>query len=387
LTWSQRLDTARRKLNEDCRGLLEAPESAVVFTHRSIPEFLHRKDIQAQINHHMKSFCPEIVLSQLLLTALRYSMTVDPSEFLYRYRNVFLYAILNIRLCVKADDEPYDFLEYLSSVKLEDNKFQTGHVIHYKFGHGLIIGHSVPKCLEISPYISAFLGDYKYVTWKMRHSSDGYVGFKIGRLLPWATNGGFHGHMGYFEILKVFLNQLRTPNIDVFDESTCNAFQNTMFESTTFWQAFIGWTVIYMPLNLSPRTRNLFGEVVELFLEYDADPYIRLLVLSDDVDQNSRLVLLVGGEWREFRVHGILYGGRGMCDIFFLRDEKEFSLRDLIKFWDLENRDTLLQLLDRNIKRREQAVQREVQTMEFTHILSNWTTWLLCSISISMSSA
>ena len=205
---TERLDLARRKLNGDCKGLLEAPEYVIAFTHRSIPEFLYREDIQAEMKSHLKCFCPETALSQLLLAEIRFTKgftdSERESEHDTEYENLLIYAVLDMRLQVKADHEPYYFQEYLNSVTLEDkarglDECKAGRrAIMIKRRHLVVIGFFDSIVIFETPLsISAYLGDHEYVAWKTRKSFDALgSNFETRRLLAWALKGG--GRIGCF---------------------------------------------------------------------------------------------------------------------------------------------------------------------------------------------
>lgn len=373
----ERLDLARRKLNGDCKGLLEAPKDVIAFTHRSIPEFLYREDVQAEMKSHLKCFCPETALSQLLLAEIRFTKSFTKSftnserdsNDNTEYKNSLIYTVLDMRLQVKADHEPYYFQEYLNSVTLEDkargpDECKANYWI-IMVGGGAISGIGSPngtETFETPLSISAYLGDREYVAWKTRKSF-GVLGsnFETRRLLAWAIFGGAYGdRIGCFEILKSFLKQQQAPNAHIFDESS------DLFDgkgaAASIWQSFIGCAVMWRPREGNPRTRKIFGEIVKMFLEYGADLHIWALGPESNHGWNERMELIIGRErcsigLRQYTKSGIL----GLID----SKGGELSLRDMIKCWHLDNTATLLQLLDKDIEHQEQASQEEDKTSGF----------------------
>ena len=361
----ERLDLARRKLNGDCKGLLEAPNDMVAFTHRSIPEFLYREDIQAEMKSHLKCFCPETALSQLLLAEIRFTNSKQE-------KNLLIYAILDMRLQAKADHEPYYFQEYLNSVALENkargpDECKAGHwTIMIKRNAAAYIGPIHPihhtSIFETPLSISAYLGDHEYVAWKTRKSF-GVLGsnFETRRLLAWAIQGGVYDRIGCFEILKSFLKQQQAPNAHIFDESS------DLFDgngaAASIWQSFIGYAVTCRPREGNPRTRKIFGEIVKMFLEYGADPHIWALGHpKSNRERNRRMELIIGRERCSIGLKH--YNEPG---IFGLIDSKggELSLRNMIKYWHPDNTATLLQLLGKDVEYQEQESQEEYKTPGF----------------------
>lgn len=374
---TERLDLARRKLNGDCKGLLEAPEYVIAFTHRSIPEFLYREDIQAEMKSHLKCFCPETALSQLLLAEIRFTKSfiksfgftqgfVNNEQESAEYKNQLIYAVLDMRLQVKADHEPYYFQEYLNSVTLEDkarcpDEFKASHWIITAGGSiRAYIGPLGSTDISETPLlISAYLGDHEYVAWKMRKSFHALgSNFETRRLLVWAIKGGVHyDRIGCFEILKSFLKQQQAPNAHIFDESSnvCNG----QGVAVDIWQSFIGFAVMRRPQEGNPRTRKIFGEIVKMFLEYGADPHIWALGRPG---WSNPVELIIGRERCSIGLQH--YNRSGMLGLI---DSKggELSLRDMIKYWHPDNTAILLQLLDKDVECQEQASREENKTLGF----------------------
>jgi hypothetical protein len=360
----ERLDLARRKLNGDCKGLLEAPKDVIAFTHRSIPEFLYREDIQAEMKSHLKCFCPETALSQLLLAEIRFKNSGREE-----YKNPLIYAVLDMRLQVKADHEPYYFQEYLNSVTLEDKargsdecKASYWRIATRRSAWVYIGPFRSPHTFETPFSISAYLGDHEYVAWKTRKSFDALgSNFETRRFLAWAIEGGFsHDRIGCFEILRSFLKQQQAPNAHIFDESS------DLFDgkgaAASIWQSFIGFAVMWRLREGNPRTRKIFGESVKMFLEYGADPHIWALGHpKSNRKWNERAELIIGRErcsigLQYYNTSGIL----GLID----SEGGELSLRDMIKYWHPDNTATLLQLLDKDVEHQEQASQEENKALE-----------------------
>lgn len=367
----ERLDLARRKLNGDCKGLLEAPEDVIVFTHRSIPEFLYREDIQAEMKSHLKCFCPKTALSQLLLAEIRFIKSFiqsftngeRDSRRDAHYENLLIYAVLDMRLQVKADHEPYYFQEYLNSVTLEDKARGPDEckasrwVIVTERRYSICIGSTNnAEIFETPLSISAYLGDHEYVAWKTRKSFD-VLGsnFETRRLLAWAIEGGaWDDRIGCFEILKSFLKQRQAPNARISDESLDLLSGKGAVASV--WQHFICWAVLRRPREGNPRTRKIFGEVFKMFLEYGADPHIWAL---SHPGWSKPVELIIGRERCSISLPG--YQKSGILD----SKGGELSLRDMIKCWHPDNTATLLQLLDKDVEHQEQASHEENKTPGF----------------------
>ncbi|KIW81158.1 hypothetical protein Z517_04181 [Fonsecaea pedrosoi CBS 271.37] len=364
----RREDHARRRLYRDCRHLLEVKADeedggTITVTHRSILEFLQSQAVKGAMKCDLDGFSTEDAISQLFLAALRYKRERFSDEFLSRV----VYNIILMRDESGIDQEPYHFLEALSSaaspVSIHDpgTSLKTRNFVEV----GICPSQNVIVCVagerssseEIltSPvYISAFVGACQYVTWKIQRDPTILENRSEIALILCCIESRYVPHPEALHrrvsILEHLLTQGLSPNVIMHNRITGTG---SYPEDLSFWQHF----VLDVGLRQLPsdETKNVFGEVVESFLAHDADPYLwisKTFQSLDDGTSDIGLKAIFGRERsRTFSLEGITDAG------FWFPPSadtgKEFSLRDLIKFWDFDNQEEVLQLLDTNVRRRE----------------------------------
>jgi hypothetical protein len=170
---------------------------------------------------------------------------------------------------------------------------------------------------------------------------------------------------GCFEILESFLKHEQTPNACLFDESS--DILDGQGTEATLWQSFIVSAVLWWNHEESPA-RKRFGEVVETFLGYGADPHIWASVLplatTKPGGHRMRLKLIVGRERRSLVDRTKIE--HWAIDVINSKGGGELTLQDIVKHWQLDNAAIILQLLDRNVEMQDQAGQDEIQTPDVT---------------------
>lgn len=376
-----RLDLARKRLNGCCRGLLEprphrglSDGFGIVFAHRSVPEFLEKPKIQGDMDSHLKGFSPEDAISQLFLAEVR--STKDNS---IRDMNrisllgCFIYVVLDLRRRSKTDHAPYSFQDCLYSAVRQYDWIDPKHGIN---GFGIIwspvgssysnnfSGRTVENSVMSPFYISAFLGDHEYVSWKIEHDPTAIdTDLKTALLLCWIQRGAIEKHNPEcLKLLELFLTRGLSPQAIIHTNPTI-----TILESEgeiSFWENFILYAALGCTPERGTKFHKVLGEIIEKFLEYGADPYLRISIPWEEYNLAGR------GGYK--RVEG--------CEITLGRDRRKIvheawiafailqymvekggdvSLRDSIEFWELDNKETLLQLVDRNIGLQEQAAKED----------------------------
>jgi hypothetical protein len=402
----KKLDLALRKLNGDCRGLVE-PKAGdqsefsldVIFTHRSIPEFLYQPEIQSEMELYLKFLCLEVVLSQLLLGEIRSRSTMDHIKS--SRANLLLYATIHMRSHIKADQTYYRFRQRLDSVLGEDDHpcpkrcQDFYHAIFTKKSAGFKLGYYFrkPYLLCTPLQISMFMGDKDYVVWKMLKNPGISYNLRTWCYLAWAIRGALYDdRIGCFYILKLLLKDSLNPNACIFTKSS------TLFDGKgaglTLWQTFIGYAAFYCkPKDHRHKTQRIFGEVLRMFLEQDVDTHLWVSVelrnatvkIDEESDQDSLMeddcdslmndddgsivshssdtgqvtpyqMLIFGKEGHRI-AHGFY---RDFSPVYLLRHKGgELSLRDMIKYWELDNTVTLLELLDKKAKKEGLAISQD----------------------------
>lgn len=199
---TSREELASKRLNRDCRGLLEPKpgrgETLVIeFTHRSVPEFLEKPNIKADMNIHLKDFSLEDAISQLFLAEIRSSNR----DFTQDDLSLIAFAIIDLRRQINTDHAPFSFLEYLHSSMLgrgarmwppngiDYSKIKIQGIIGYVVG-GRLSGKSFSITSPL--HISAFLGHDEYVAWKIQHDPTVVGTDSKSGLLMCCISAGYH---------------------------------------------------------------------------------------------------------------------------------------------------------------------------------------------------
>jgi hypothetical protein len=363
----EKLRVSQRKLTGDCRGLVEVDDEDIIFTHRSIPEFLNQDEIQQEIDSHPNPFYLEVTLSQLLLADIRLN-----GEEKLAYSNsldVLLYAMIDIQSQIKPDDKNYHFWESIDSIdsifgltnqKCPDACSNMYHSIKLsKDRHFHLGGFIYEEGFHATPIqISAFIGEFDYLVWKMQRDPLIRSNFRTGCYLAWSICGALvEDTMGCFQILELVLRDGLDPNAHIFTKDSDLYFGDGTW--LTFWQAFVGYAALNSkPREYRPATQKIFGELLRMLLEHDVDPYIWIDILLEergtgDDSNHTKLSyfyesLIFGKErrklkYRYVKVHSAISAFHG--------NRRELSLRDIIEYWRLDNTADLLQLLDEKFEK------------------------------------
>ncbi|OAG43868.1 hypothetical protein AYO21_01720 [Fonsecaea monophora] len=364
-----REDNARRRLYRDCRHLLEVKENqddgnTITVTHRSILEFLESQAVKDAMKCDLDGFSTEEAISQLFLAALRHKRERFCDEFLSRV----VYNIICMRDESGIDQEPYHFLEALSAAAspvaihdpgtcMEPQEYRRK-VIYPAYAFRVPVTDAdtgrADYCLTSPVYVSAFVGACQYVAWKIQRDLTIIENrSEIALILcciesgPVARPEAFRRRMS---ILEHLLTRGLSPNAMIHNSITSTGY---FHEDLSFWQQFV-LTLGQRPFP-SDETKNVFGEVVESFLARDADPYVWISKAfrslkdgtSDEILQvtlgreRSKTISLKDFEASEYWLPHLDETG------------KKVPLRDMIEFWNFDNQEAILQLLDANVRRRE----------------------------------
>ncbi|OAL39468.1 hypothetical protein AYO20_01338 [Fonsecaea nubica] len=364
----RREDHARRRLYRDCRHLLEVKEDGgtITVTHRSILEFLESQAVKDTMKCDLDGFSTEEAISQLFLAALRYKRERFPDRFLSRV----VYNIILMRDESGINQEPYHFLEALSAAACPVAIHDPGtcmqpqehrlKMICYAQGEFFVITAG-PTTLEPSTgedlltspvYVSAFVGACQYVAWKIQRDQTIIQNrSEIALILCCIESGGVapEAFRRRMSILEHLLTRGLSPNAIIHNSITATCYYP---EDLSFWQHFVLRIGLWM--GWSDETKNVFGEVVESFLAHDADPYVWIskAFRSRGRRRNEGLEVTFGRE----RSKTISLEDFDHSEEWFpllVETGKTASLRDMVEFWNFDNQEAILQLLDANVRRRE----------------------------------
>jgi hypothetical protein len=221
---------------------------------------------------------------------------------------------------------------------------------------------------------------YDYITWKLGCDST-IVDTDLKKyLLLWLIMQGtvYEGNLGCFKLLDLFLNRGLLPQTVLHAQVLIKGYDANL--ELTFWQSFILVSAFeYIPehdmgflkgsfrVNAFGREYHQnFGEIIEKFLRLGADHNLWVWVADDCRSKipadcftcldschvyANKCEVTFGRERKK-----IVFAAEIIRTTFQLINSKggRISLRDLIVFWRLDNTETLLQLIDRNIEQQKQ---------------------------------
>jgi hypothetical protein len=360
---NERAVLAYKSINGYCRGLLEFKRNnpgdetpCLTFIHRSIPEFLSTTNIKDDMNLLLNDFIAVEAISQLLLAEIR---SATPHSIHRGRMSLVMYRIVKIRLDSKIERQPFLFLEYLSSAIALHEVPEDPSDLHF---HGLLcednkksraIGHffsgnNTFRYITSPLYASAILGDFEYAIWKMKHDKN-TIGsdYQIAVLLCCIYASSFKS----FEPLDFLLQRGVSPQAMI--HKSCATSVLTDQDEMTFWVHFILYSLRVQRYSSESEQRRAFGKTLETFFQYGADPRLSFLIHEGASEGHLTHAEYVGrrlkGRIIEKEPYGYFLIHKDSYDFISQKGEK-VSLRELIEFWDFENQESILQLLDRNLE-------------------------------------
>ena len=359
-----RIELARKTLAGCCRGLVEPvmdeEELILSFTHRSVPEFLLTPSIQRDMELHLKDFNPEDAISQLILAEL-WSKEPNSADKIGDERLSFIaYSLIRMRHEAKIDRVPYSFQENFHSAltqlgvtELKEDDCLGG--ISISTGRNswrpiaFFEGDDSPESYISTPlYLSAIVGHSEYVAWKVdRNPTVIDTPFKMILLFYCAVSALFDGQIGTLSILELLLRRGLSPQ--TLTPIWALHLRLEVDKSISVWQHFILWCAIFIHQhNIAESAHRLLGQMIEKILQYGADSHFWISFLKRDGD-SFIVELKLGVERRRVLVH--------LRDYYYVDFEiwVHHSFLDLVEHWQLENKESVLQLLDRNAKHLERA--------------------------------
>jgi hypothetical protein len=370
-----RIELARKTLTGCCGGLVEPVIDAEVFilsfTHRSVPEFLLTPSIQGDMEFHLKDFNPEDAASKLILAELWCKEPNSVDKIGYHHLGFIAYSLFHMRHKAKADRPPYSFQENFHSAltqlgvtELKEGD-HLGEIATRRRGaqsHVAFFGAKTPQPSYIlTPlHLSAILGHYEHVAWEVERNPTAIdTSFKMILLFYCVVHALLTDQAGALSILELLLRRGLSPQtltpmwgLELRDAD--------VDKSISVWQHFIlSCVVLDGDIDAKPRY-TLLGQMIEKFLQHGADPHFWISVSKRDGDESDGdrwfiVKLKLGVERRRVLVqmnrrYGYLRkrARRSLPDL-------DDSLHDLVELWQLENKESVLQLLDRNAKHLERA--------------------------------
>ena len=380
-----RIGQARKTLTGSTKGLVEAVNGSVKHVHRSIPEFLKNQEVRDEMVCHLQNFEAADAVSQLLVAELRVqaymSSTFDRSHCSY-----MVCCIVQIRAKFGADCAPYSFLESLGSVLIEHGgpdvtqypvKGLTieGRILEFPSSAGIFsiqyrepAQYHIRGYIVISPlYISALLGLEDYVTWKVRYDQSILdTDFKTAVLVSIMEQRllfNYGGQKRSTQTLESLLERGLSPQAVIHTTTTESSIWAD--NDRTVWENFVLLVALHLRDDgYSRLNMQLVGRAFGKFLEYGADPSLWLSaiprsssVAGDKYKDNYERYLEMRVGRNDGKILGKLFWGAISVHSLFTK-VGGISFRELVEYLDFDNKESLLGLIDRNIK------QQEVRTEE-----------------------
>jgi hypothetical protein len=182
-SWNERILKATKQLRFYCRGLVELSTGAecpevLRFTHRSIPEFLHKDIVRQRMELHLEGFQVGEAVSQLCLAEKRSQRLLAS---LKNERKIWLWNSLHIiRHCLRGremDDVTYNFLRCLDD-QIRDrtsnvDALSSEHRISANPWRNILPRHD--NSLSVYSTVMsqwAMNGDFKYITSRIERDTD-----------------------------------------------------------------------------------------------------------------------------------------------------------------------------------------------------------------------
>jgi hypothetical protein len=386
-----RIDQARKTLIGSTKGLVEAIDGSVKHIHRSISEFLERREVRDEMACHLQNFEAVDAVSQLLVGELR-AKAFMPGRLSRPHCSRVVSCIVVMRMKFGADRAPYSFLESLGSVLIEHcgpNVTQysvrgttiygiiwniSKHASTFRIQYREPKPHATRNFYVISPFhISALLGLEEYVAWKIHHDRNILnTDFETAVLVSIIESRLLHNFEGAKQTkqstqsLESLLERGLSPQAVI---HTTTAESSIWADNDrTVWENFVLLVALDLEGDGSFKPKESVGKALEKFLEYGADPSLQLSAspyrypigergyqrgLEMRVGRNGGKILAYH-RYRIGSVHSIFLKVGGI------------SFRELMECLNFDNKESLLGLIDRNIKQQERRTDEGVTQEEHT---------------------
>jgi hypothetical protein len=383
-TLKTRHDTARKRLNGYCKGLLEVKvadawtsrsASVVSYTHRSVSEFLQTKRLETDAAVDLRSFDVEAALSQLILAELRATLNDQSSNT--RELSFAVFKIMEMRSQRELDQAPFTFLECLGST-VPDNGYSphTRRYIQRSRNWMTWSGHGKAVYITDPLFITAYFGYGEYAVWKARHgySTLANNNSKLVIFLTWLScklDVTISEHRIYPlhnialpDVYDVLLEQGLCPQTMLHGIYWGGRRQSV---DMTVWEYFITQCIkASLPERATREVFQKLGKTMQKFLECRADPNLLVICRLTETQQSKfdksegvsievlyrsegrRLQLDTNNDW--FRP-----SDRTRQFIFTNAKDRDISIAELIQFWNFDNGDAILQLMDKTVNPEEQS--------------------------------
>jgi hypothetical protein len=386
-----RIESARKRLNGCCRGLLETRQDPreptsenIIISHRSISEFLSIPNKRARIERYLDGFNAIDAISQLTLAEL-WSRDAGDITISSNFDCLAL-ALVPLRSKAKLDMAPYPFLKSLAmswqrhqdqgNYDCVGNELVVAGIIHTDFLLTLVDLISSPgaaapryvysglRFLRHPIYVAAAYGIYDYVHWELERNPSAIPLFTPLRLVYCLLiNRGLKAEHSLGDVIDILHTHHgicpETPS-SLFGTLLHPAGSEPRGGSMPRWVALGDqntnvslWHHILLRFYRGERDgiRKSFkgknklirlGFIVENLLEYGADPYFHILIPNSE----KRLMKLVVRVQDKFREHWLVYPPDAISPAPY--ECEDMFLSDLVERWGFENKTRIHELIKKN---------------------------------------
>ena len=290
-TKAEREEMARKRLNRHCQGLLESSiHGDITYTHRSVPEFLKSSCLE-KLKPALQGFSAKNALSTLRLAELRNRVPCKLSESDKLALSMLVTDIVGFRKQANLDQAPFSFLESLERAVTEYQQGE-GLVLSQHLDFNVLVGEAdeydyvsyswghlyAPQEVITSVfYISAFVGQYGYIGWKIQTHPDMIEGdLKLAMLLSPLYEEALHNAApGAYEVTKILLHQGLSPEDIVHRQGLTVPFEDP--GECSIWEHFLLSLIIWVPPH---KMLENMGDIVNEFLKYGATSNIHISLRS-----------------------------------------------------------------------------------------------------------
>jgi hypothetical protein len=291
-------ETAQKKLNAQCQGLIETDQkNRITYTHRSVPEFLERylHRIDTTI---LAGFEPAHAISQLVLAEIRlrpddpYWTPIPDNPNCPRINQV-LQGIMSLRERRGLDYPPFTFIEALHRAASLAVPPKTERQILGQHPCNPMICRTL---LDSEPgstlYAATCCGIQGYVNWKLstdpgllnnHEKTSTLAGLAVASSL---CQGVIRASTDPFVILGVLLQRGLSPQTVLFKDGTTIR----IMDGITLWEYIIFILVRLIIRNhgsqtIHQRWKALVGQTIQRALEHGANTEVSIEILSIEGEQ------------------------------------------------------------------------------------------------------
>jgi hypothetical protein len=378
----QRLRRSRKQIYERCKGFLEVVShkdstyrpfrtEIVKFVHRSLDEFLQKRDIQDRMAPYLVGFDALDFHRQALLAELKSIGWTE--EYYIEHGRFGFQSDVEISMQLFTHSRSSDsarFCIFLDQLALIVNSQlppgKKGYVeVYMPFTWGVDSRGIQTAKVQSHPaaqirFLAAMYGIYEYMEWKPIESVT-QESHEKDEMLAFVQNPATY---------RISIPQDRLVKTIVYCfEHGISANCNTIFSGIgSYWQRILWENIVATP---NWKFESLeFEPTIRVFLLYGADPYFWLQFGPQYKDEDGQKVIRVVAQLGKERIvkYTTIYLDVASERVVKFAKQKGWilSLRDLVEFWFPDRAKLLQELIDRNAARQGDITNDELRELKAT---------------------